>query len=1201
MHIDLFPYSYQTICSKECVNACKTNGECSPCKDGFRWKFCNDSCSVGCNSTRCKQYNATCIDGCKVGYYGDHCCQPGRYGWSCERQCLNNCLECTSGDTCQRCKDELFGPKCENACSQNCKTCTRSDICKICKERFYGTNCEYPCPQHCTTCSSSDSCHSCETGFSGQNCQIRCPDNCQTCNNTNTCTTCSEGFSSPNMACTCVNSICGSSVCNTCTNASYYPDGNSCCPCSNTCKYSSCSSSTHCTHGCKIGYYGAGCQLRCTDTDPKCGECNGLNSTDFKCVHCIDGYYPHLHGFCTTCSKNCIETKCINSTGECEYGCLGGFWNYPQLDGPCSPCSKSCILGKCNTSTGHCMQGCENGFWNLTCESKCTNICSICERISGKCLVCSSTGLFGNECSMTCSDKCFNTSCHMNGTCTHGCISDFFGPFCEKACPKNCARKDFDTRCSNETGNCLYGCIGEFTGVDCMEALKQDSSEDTVPTAAIGGGVAAAVTVVVVTAVVVFIYLRRRHRQPKHDGVQATPTNVESTFAPVYASVVRSGHAGSVYENTSSVKIHNAPITVRNPAYCNSSMQQHMPIDWSSKADEDTLEIDEWDKIARQNAIKFEENGGVYYNNDDKMKNLKKTITELIKLVSSNTMDYYEAEFKKLPYGLLKDYKVSQMTVNITKNRYKGIYPYDDHRIKVHGDHTDYINASSIDGYKRRNEYIATLGPMSKQLGDFGAFWKMVWQQNVEKIVMLTNLVEEGKDKCEQYWPDFGDSQTYGGIRVSCQSEDEYAEFTRRSFAILKDRRTRTLTQLHFTSWPDKDIPEDVTSIIEFRQYVMHAQATLGGPIIVHCSAGVGRTGTYIAIDILTKEGEAEGAIDIPGCVLNMRQNRPNMVQTVGQYKYLHHAVVYALTNDVHPVAGTKFQAYMDTMSKDKIFNMFKHVQDMKTYGSLDESEAVEKNAKRADTNRDGADIPEDEYRLRLHLNRRPGSSDYINAVFVNSFKTKNKYVLAQTPLPNTVVDFFTMLVQTECSCIVDFEPSTMRNGNIGEYLPADNQVLKIGVFNLRCSRPEANSYRIKRTMTIEHQANQRNAELSLTHLEFTDWDMEEPVPKSPFDYRRFISEVDAVTASTNSDKPVVLHCWDGASKCGLFCVVANLLQKMTIEHEVSVVNAVRTVKTRRKGAIPNLEQYQFCHDCVLDYVQNVNIYANVAADLSDC
>ncbi|XP_052252039.1 uncharacterized protein LOC127858793 isoform X2 [Dreissena polymorpha] len=136
----------------------------------------------------------------------------------------------------------------------------------------------------------------------------------------------------------------------------------------------------------------------------------------------------------------------------------------------------------------------------------------------------------------------------------------FFGPFCEKACPTNCARKDFDTRCSNETGNCLYGCSGEFTGVDCMEDLKQESSEDVVPTAAIGGGVAAAVIVVVVTAVAVFIYLRRR--SPLYDTVQrANNANLpeEITYAALQAKVCSTemsarspvcGETNAEYQNT---------------------------------------------------------------------------------------------------------------------------------------------------------------------------------------------------------------------------------------------------------------------------------------------------------------------------------------------------------------------------------------------------------------------------------------------------------------------------------------------------------------------------------------------------------------------------------------------------------------------------------------------------------------------------
>ncbi|WAR17039.1 PTPRK-like protein [Mya arenaria] len=126
---------------------------------------------------------------------------------------------------------------------------------------------------------------------------------------------------------------------------------------------------------------------------------------------------------------------------------------------------------------------------------------------------------------------------------------------------------------------------------------------------------------------------------------------------------------------------------------------------------------------------------------------------------------------------------------------------------------------AAFDGYKKRKEYIATLGPMSQQLGDdFEPFWRMVWQQNVEKIVMVTNLIENGSSKCEQYWPNVGSSKMYGEFRITCHSEDMYAEFTRRSLTLIRSSEERSIYQLHFTCWPDKGIPDDVTAIIEFRQ-----------------------------------------------------------------------------------------------------------------------------------------------------------------------------------------------------------------------------------------------------------------------------------------------------------------------------------------------------------------------------------------------
>ncbi|XP_052763604.1 receptor-type tyrosine-protein phosphatase alpha-like [Mya arenaria] len=140
----------------------------------------------------------------------------------------------------------------------------------------------------------------------------------------------------------------------------------------------------------------------------------------------------------------------------------------------------------------------------------------------------------------------------------------------------------------------------------------------------------------------------------------------------------------------------------------------------------------------------------------------------------------------------------------MSRNRYKGIYPYDDSRVKIRSScGSDYINASFIDGYKKPKQYIATLGPMFQQLRDLSLFWKMIWQQRVEKIVMVTNLIEQGSAKCEQYWPNPGTTKKYGDIMAENRSEDEFAEFTRRAFTVTMDTDKRTLHQLHFTCWPD--------------------------------------------------------------------------------------------------------------------------------------------------------------------------------------------------------------------------------------------------------------------------------------------------------------------------------------------------------------------------------------------------------------
>ncbi|KAM7415227.1 hypothetical protein PAMA_019850 [Pampus argenteus] len=234
---------------------------------------------------------------------------------------------------------------------------------------------------------------------------------------------------------------------------------------------------------------------------------------------------------------------------------------------------------------------------------------------------------------------------------------------------------------------------------------------------------------------------------------------------------------------------------------------------------------------------------------------------------------------------------------NRGKNRYNNILPYDSTRVKlsyVDDDPcSDYINASYIPGNNFRREYIATQGPLPGTKDDF---WKMVWEQNVHNIVMVTQCVEKGRVKCDHYWPFDQDPLYYGDLIVQMLSESVLPEWTIREFKICSEEQlsfTRLVRQFHYTVWPDHGVPETTQSLIQFvrtvRDYVNRTPGS--GPTVVHCSAGVGRTGTFIVLDRVLQQLDTKDSLDIYGSVFDLRLHRSHMVQTECQYAYLHQCV----------------------------------------------------------------------------------------------------------------------------------------------------------------------------------------------------------------------------------------------------------------------------------------------------------------------
>lgn len=255
-------------------------------------------------------------------------------------------------------------------------------------------------------------------------------------------------------------------------------------------------------------------------------------------------------------------------------------------------------------------------------------------------------------------------------------------------------------------------------------------------------------------------------------------------------------------------------------------------------------------------------------------------------------------EFEDLKdVGRSQTMDVARVPENRGKNRYNNILPYDSTRVKLSyledDPCSDYINASYMPGNNYRREYIATQGPLPGTKDDF---WRMVWDHGVYNVVMVTQCVEKGRVKCDQYWPADREPLYYGDLVIQMLSESVLPEWTIREFKITSESTCsypRVVRHFHYTVWPDHGVPESTQSLIQFvrtvRDYVDRSPST--GATIVHCSAGVGRTGTFIALDRVLQQLDSKGSIDLYSCVFDLRLHRQHMVQTECQYAFLHQCV----------------------------------------------------------------------------------------------------------------------------------------------------------------------------------------------------------------------------------------------------------------------------------------------------------------------
>ena len=251
--------------------------------------------------------------------------------------------------------------------------------------------------------------------------------------------------------------------------------------------------------------------------------------------------------------------------------------------------------------------------------------------------------------------------------------------------------------------------------------------------------------------------------------------------------------------------------------------------------------------------------------------------------------------------------KIGVLPENRAKNRFRNILPFDHTRVVLtEGDDeavpgSDYINANYINGDIPEKRYIATQGCLPSTIGDF---WRMVWQEDVRVIVMITNEVERGRSRCARYWPNPEERTEQGALQLVNTGETHNPYYILRQLQVTHKEKeeTRSIFQFHFKAWPDHGVPQDPGVVLGFLNEVndklkeIDQAGVKSGPVVVHCSAGIGRTGTFIVIDCILSSIEMNGSIvdheiDIQQCVQTLRLQRSGMVQTEPQYRFIYHAV----------------------------------------------------------------------------------------------------------------------------------------------------------------------------------------------------------------------------------------------------------------------------------------------------------------------
>ncbi|XP_070160478.1 tyrosine-protein phosphatase Lar isoform X5 [Polyergus mexicanus] len=566
-----------------------------------------------------------------------------------------------------------------------------------------------------------------------------------------------------------------------------------------------------------------------------------------------------------------------------------------------------------------------------------------------------------------------------------------------------------------------------------------------------------------------------------------------------------------------------------------------------------------------------------------------------IERLKANDNLKFSQEYESIEPGQQFTWDHSNMEVNASKNRYANVIAYDHSRVilqTVDGmPGSDYINANYCDGYRKQNAYVATQGPLQETFGDF---WRMCWELRTSTIVMMTKLEERTRIKCDQYWPTRG-SETYGQMTVTISDIQELATYCIRTFQVCRTgySERREIKQLQFTAWPDHGVPEHPAPFLQFLRRVRSLNVPDSGPLVVHCSAGVGRTGCFIVIDSMLERIKHEKMIDIYGHVTCLRAQRNYMVQTEDQYIFIHDALLEAVICGNTEVPARNLHSHIQKLMQPEIDNItgmeleFKKLSNIKADSTRFISANLPCNKHK---NRLVHILPYECTRVCLQPQRNIEGSDYINASLIDGYRYRAAYIATQGPLCDTTDDFWRMLWEHNSTIVVMLTKlKEMGREKCHQYWPSDRSIR----YQCFVVDPIA-EYNMPQYILREFKVTDARdgASRTVRQFQFIDWP-EQGVPKSGDGFIDFIGQVHKTKEQFGQDGPITVHCSAGVGRTGVFITLSIVLERMQYEGVVDIFQTVRILRTQRPAMVQTEDQYQFCYRASLEYLGSFDHYAN--------